>query len=569
MRLGVIIVNSFRCIMIKMKKEWLVIVLLVLFTLPTVKSLFQNGAYTSHDLTYHIMRQISMDKLLSEGQIPPRWSGELNQGYGYPVFIFNYQLPALIGEVFHKAGFNFVDSVKAVFALSMFVSVLGMYLFLKELLGSRLSAFLGSIFYLYAPIRFINLYVSASVGAALGASILPFVFYFLVVLSKDNLKNKTFKILLGSLSLSLLILAHNFTTFIFIPVILVFGLYLIFKSKAKAQVFKNFAGMFLLGLGLSAWFFMPAVFEKQYLRFDQFYETFYQNQFISISQLLHSPWGYGLSHPQKPEDGDMSYQLGLIQILVMIILSLWFVVSRKIREIREIGGFSIFFFFLSVFMMTKFSLSVWSFLPFLSIIQFPLRFSIVAVLAASIAAALLVKYSPYKKILFVVLLGLVLYANRNHLNINEIYNPGEQHYLDLQGLTSPYGEDLPKWARPMEKVASSKYQVLRGEGTVHITEDKSHRVVAEVIAETPVTLRFNQFYYPDLQIKVDNNLVSFDYLTEGESYGLPVFEIPKGKHEVLVELKNSLVRNLSDIISLGSMIIWFVLLCRLLTLKKS
>src|SRR3989344_6782078 len=149
-----------------MKKELLVIILLLLFTFPAVKSLFQEGAYTSHDLTHHVVRQIDMHRLLSEGQFPPRWSGDLAFGYGYPLFIFNYPLPPLIGEVFHKTGLNFLDSVKAVFFLSLITSTVGMYLFLKSLFNSKLAAILGSLFYLYAPIHIITVYVSGSPGAS-------------------------------------------------------------------------------------------------------------------------------------------------------------------------------------------------------------------------------------------------------------------------------------------------------------------------------------------------------------------------------------------------------------------
>ena len=106
-----------------MKRELLIVALLLLLSFPAIKALLQPGGFTSHDLTHHVIRQISMDKLLSEGQFPPRWSGDLNNGFGYPVFLFNYPLPAIIGEIFHKAGLNFVYSVKAVLLLSMILSV--------------------------------------------------------------------------------------------------------------------------------------------------------------------------------------------------------------------------------------------------------------------------------------------------------------------------------------------------------------------------------------------------------------------------------------------------------------
>lgn len=55
-----------------MKRGIVIIIILLLLSFPAVKSLFIPGGFTSHDLTHHVVRQISMDKLLSEGQFPPR-----------------------------------------------------------------------------------------------------------------------------------------------------------------------------------------------------------------------------------------------------------------------------------------------------------------------------------------------------------------------------------------------------------------------------------------------------------------------------------------------------------------
>ena len=555
-----------------MKKEILVqsaivIVLLLLISIPAVKSLFIPGGFTAHDLTHHVVRQISMDKLLSEGQFPPRWSGELNNGYGYPVFLFNYPLPALLGEVFHELGMGYVTAVKAVLFSSMILSILGMYLFLKSLLGSKLAPFLGAVFYLYAPIRFLNVYVSASVGSALGAAILPFVFWSMVEISKQ----RKWAFLSGGLFFGLLILAHNVTTLVFTPLILTFATYLVWQSKNRGRVFSNLAGTLLLGLALSAWFWLPAIIEKQYIIFDSVFGDFYKSQFVSFYQLLRSPWGYGLSHPQNPEPGDMSYQLGLIHFLVIVLLAVCLIF---IKNLRILGGFVLIFFWGSVFLMLKISLPLWENLGFLSLIQFPLRFSALAVFTSSIAAAILVKYLPFKKSVFMGLLLLVLYANRNHWHINEVFDPGKDYYLNHKTTTASYNEHLPKWGRAMEKRTGPKLEFVGGGGNVQITKDYSGLVLAEVEATTSSKLRLNQFYFPGWQIKVDNQEKDFNYLIDGESYGLMVFDISSGKHIVLAEFKNIPLRNLADFISFTSVVLWIGLLCKLLmphlfTIKKS
>lgn len=542
-------------------KELLVILLLLLFTIPAVKSLFIPGGFTSHDMTHHIVRQISMDKLLSEGQFPPRWSADLNNGYGYPVFLFNYPLPALVGEIFHKLGLGFVDSVKSVLFFSMIISILGMYLFLRSLLGSKLAAFLGAVFYLYAPLRFLTVYVSAALGSALALGILPFVFWSLL-----EIKNgKKWATLVGALSFAGLILAHNVTALIFTPVILVFAW--VIKGRRKI---KEIGVMFLLGLGLSAWFWIPALFEKQYTRFDLIFGNFYKDQFISLWQLLRSPWGYGLSHPQNPGLGDMSYQLGIVHILVMVLLipALWF--FRKIREVKIIGGFVLASFLVSIFLMLKISEPVWQNMPFLNLIQFPLRFQAISVCSASIAAALLTKYLPFKRMIFVMLLVLVIYANRNHWHINEVFNPGENYYLKLKTTSTSFGEHLPKWGKIAEKASPNKLEFVEGLGEIKVIKDQSAQVLVEVETEVVGKLRFNQFYFPGWEIKIDNKLISFNYLFDIESYGLPVFDIEKGKHIIKAEFKNTPVRNLGDGMSLTSLILWIGILIKtgLLNLRR-
>lgn len=590
-----------------MKKEILIIILLLIVSFPAVKSLLKQGGYTSHDLTHHVIRQISMDKLLSEAQFPPRWSGDLNNGYGYPVFLFNYPLPAMAGEIFHKAGLGYVDSVKAVLFSSMILSVLGMYLFLRSYLGNSPAAFLGAVFYLYAPLRFLNIYVSAAVGSALALGILPFIFWSMVVISKGNKGN--WGVVVGALSLAGLILAHNVTALIFVPVILVFA-WILIRGVRDFGVIRELSIMFLLGLGLSAWFFLPALWEKQYIVFDQIYSGFYKDQFINLWQLVRSPWGYGLSHPQKPELGDMSYQLGLAQILVMLVLVPLVWTRREIREIRVIGGLVLGLFALSIFLMLKASLPLWESLTFLSLVQFPLRFQAVAIFSASVAAALLVKYLPLIRLsslpaspafgvaspksplanldiaglqrgerkqgsinndrlldsrlrgndvtrwfIFIPLLVLAIFANRNHWNINEKFDPEEQYYLNLKTTSTSYGEHLPKWGRVMDKSPSAKLEIIKGIGKVRVVSDKSVQVIAEVEAAAPAKLRLNQFYFPGWEIAVDGKQIRFDYLIDGGSYGLPVFDIETGTHIIKAEFKKTLVRNLADTISIVTVII--------------
>lgn len=544
-----------------MKKEIFVISLLLVLAIPALKSLLIPGAFTSHDLTHHIIRQITMDKLLSEGQFPPRWSGDLAYGYGYPLFIFNYPLPALAGEVFHKAGLNFVDSVKSVLFLSLVLSISGMYLFLRSLFKSKMAAFLGAIFYLYAPIHLIVVYVSGAAGASFALIFPPLILW--AIYKIWEVKKPQPYLLLGSLSFAGLILSHNITALIFMPVILAYVAALKLLDPKKGHFLRNIGLMFLWGLGLSAFFWLPALMEKQYIRYDTLTKGIYQNQFPSLNQIVYSPWGYGLSHPKQPE-GGMSYQVGLIHILVMIILisSLWF--YRKRKEFLILGTLCVVSFLASIFFMLEISQSLWDNLPFLSYIQFPVRILIVPIFMASIAAALLIKHAPYKKLLFIILLILLLYANRNHLGINQQFNPQDEYYqaLSHKTTTTSFDEDLPIWVDKMQTdIDHQKFIFVSGGGSIKVLENKSARVLADIESTSSATVRFNQYYFPGWEIKVDGNKIDYNYLT-ADNRGLPVFKIEKGNHQVLAEFKNTYDRNIADSISLFSIVLLIILIIR-------
>lgn len=529
-------------------KQLKILLALLVLSLPAVRSLLLPGAYTSHDLTHHVVRQISMDRNLKEGQFPPRWSGELNNGYGYPVFLFNYPLPAMLGEIFHLAGLNFVSSVKAVLFVGLIGSALGMYLFLKSFLKSDLSSLLGSIFYLYAPIRFVNTYVSAAVGSSLAMAIVPFVFWSLV-----QIKNgKSWAVLAGALSLSLLVIAHNVTALMFAPAILIFALLFVREIRKIGM-------MFLLGAGLSAWFWLPAVFEKQFILYDELVKRFYQDQFPTMQQLFYSPWGFGLSHPENPT-GGISYQVGLAHWLVAAVALILSFIYWKKKEFRVVSLFSLSLFAVSIFLMLKVSLFFWDNLPGLNLIQYPFRLLAVSVFTASILAGLLIRYLPYKQAIFAILLVLVLYANRNHLGINQSFDPGEQYYLNQKPTTAAFNEHLPKWGSTPAKAASGKLQFLSGIGTIEYKKDTSAQMIASLESSSSAKLRFNQFYFPGWEISINGQKVAFDYLQKGENYGLPVFKIAPGKSVFVAQFTNTWDRKIADAIGIFSAIVWIILL---------
>ena len=530
-----------------MKKAVISISFLLLVSIPAFKNLVFKGGYTSHDLTHHVVRQISMSKLIKEGQFPPRWDADLNNGFGYPVFIFNYPLPAYIGDVFHRLGLSYVDSVKSVMLISLPLSAIGMYLFLYKWLKekSQLPAILGAVFYLYAPIRFINVYVSASVGGALALAIIPFLFW---SITKQVQEKTPSSLPRTGLLFALLILSHNITALIFAPIIILFALLISFQSLNFQKSLRSISLSLILGLGLSAYFWIPAIASRGILRYDSLMEGQYLKHFPSLYQLIRSPWGYGMSNLGVDQDG-MSFQIGLAHLLVTLL-------SIKLLFIKKNQKAVILFlliFITSVFLMLKASSPVWQYLPLLQLVQYQFRILAITVFSASVLVALLIKNSRFKLLFFAPLLFLLLYANRNHLRINEMFNPGEDYYLNLKTTTASWSEHLPQWSAPASTESPGKIIITEGSGKIYIEQNKSALVSAKIQATTPITVQFNQVYYPGWVFLLNNKPINFTYL-ESNSNGMPVISIPKGDHLFIGKLTKTNTHKFAEGLTLLSII---------------
>ena len=527
-----------------MTRHLIAIFLLTILAFPTVKDLFQPGAYTSHDLTHHIVRAIHMDKLLGQGQFPPRWTDELNYGYGYPLFIFMYPLPPIMAVGIHRLGFDYIWSGKLVLALSMVLSAVFAYIFFAYLWRNRRAGFVSALFYLYAPIRFLNVYVSATFGNAVAFMFVPLSFYALVKAKRGEATK--ISTLVGALSLAGLMLSHNIMALMFLPIIGLFGLLLLINARHKLLVASHYALIAILGLGLSAWFWLPATLEKRLLRYDTTLVGFYQTHFPTLSQLIHSPWGYGFSHPGTELDA-MSFQIGLAHLLV-VALSLAILFLK-----RKTNWFFLGLFFISVFFMLQISDPLWKTIPFLPYLQMPWRLLAVTVFAASALAGYVVINLPAPTLSALLLSLAVIVANRNHWRINQVFDPGEDYYLAINNTTTMASEHLPQGADKFDDFPppSAKLEFLTGQGKISYPINTAIAVKANIAADTTNQMRFNQIYFSGWHYWLDDQPLGVDFKPNRP---LPQFSVSPGTHIFSAQLTRTPVRQLADIISLVALI---------------
>jgi len=374
-------------------KRWLTrslilsIILVVVLSLPGILDLFKPVYYSSHDGEGHVIRMDEFYNAFKDGQFPVRWSKRLYYGYGYPFFNFNYPSTYYLGLPVMLAGFSATVAMKSELIAMYILSTVLMFLYLRRKVSWQ-YAVVGAMLYSYAPYRLLNIYVRGSVAESTA-----FFFPPLLLWSAERLADKKQKsIFVSSLVLFFLGISHN------ISALLLFGFfftYLIFLSLAKRSLWPFLRGVvaFSLGLAMSAFFFVPALTEKKYTFLDQTIAKDYPDHFVYLYQLVKGGWGYGGS-VKGPNDG-LSFNIGWMQLGIVIIGCGWLLVWRKLKAVKIFyqDHFVTLFLFTvtilvgSIFFMLSISKVFWDHVPLLPFVQFPWRFLLLSAPTLAVMSA--------------------------------------------------------------------------------------------------------------------------------------------------------------------------------------
>ena len=131
----------------------------LLALLPMMQAGYFWGA---HDARHAVYFSFEFDRVFRDGVLYPRWFPDMTYGYGYPLFNIYGPLAFYIGEAFHLIGFDFVTTVKLVFALAWVTSGLAMYGFVKRVFEHRGMAFIAGLLFVFMPYHMIDVYVRAA-----------------------------------------------------------------------------------------------------------------------------------------------------------------------------------------------------------------------------------------------------------------------------------------------------------------------------------------------------------------------------------------------------------------------
>jgi len=540
----------------------------------------------SDDGGTYLIRLVELDHCLRQGDPWPRWTPDLVYGYGYPLFNFFPPLSFYPAEIFHLLGLSFGAAWNAALALYILLAGMTMYLFVKDLFGET-SAWVAAVAYMYAPYQLYNALDRGNIGEALALPLLPLIFW---AFRRLLIGGKIRYLVLSALSYAALIFTHNVISLLFTPFLLFYvgALWLLNIRSPKVVEVSRARGVggsggrpspslrtprsllrigatLLLALGLSACFWLPAFFEKQWVKIHLAFTPAgmnYRYNFLSLGELLSppSPVHTSLMNPAPPRS------LGLVQLA----LALLAMVGWRIFKDRE-ERFTVLFFSLVliglIFMVLPQSVAVWDRLPLLEYVQFPFRFLGIASLAAALLAGAAVRLIVDRVGAAVPAFAIVLVVEALVIAFSlpwlyprycyateglSIANLAQlERGLGVIGATSA-GEYLPIWVKEVPSESSMEAMYRAGapierlepsslsEGAL-LTSAEYGLTSADILIESPRPFQavFNTFYFPGWRAYVDGKQAP---IVPTEPHGLISFEVPAGGSKIQVRFQDTLLR---------------------------
>src|SRR5258706_636800 len=447
---------------------------------------------------------------LRHGQFPVRLLLRLNNGFGYPVVDFLYPLFLYLGVPIHLLGFGFVNTIKIILGLGLILSGLFSFFWLKKIF-SNFPALVGGLIYALFPYHIYDIYNRGSVGEVTALAIVPFIFW------QIEQKRSVFI----ALGIGLLITAHNVLALLFLPIVFLY-MYIIKKYSKKTTLF-----VFIEGLALSAFFWIPAFYDRQYTVFDKTIVSDFSYYFISSISLI-----------------------GIITVITLA--TSIFYLTKKIDS-------KLLFFFIisiiSIFLASSFSNFVWQILPLGAFIQFPFRMISLSIISISFLTAYILQNINKKYlIIFSVISVVLIYISSLTFSIpKKIQYLPDTFYSTNEDSTTVQNEYMPKWVKQNPNtIQKDQISVINGEGAVNNIVKNAGGMTFDFQASSATAIQASIIYFPGWKVYINNKESLFSY---DHPYGLINFNLPHGPSHVAIVFKETPLRVTADTISVIGILI--------------
>ncbi len=544
----------------------------VALCLAAVRPWFRLDAVCSDDLSLHLLRAIQVESLLRRGVLFSRWAPDMVFGYGCPLFSVFTPLSYYVAVAISLAGIGIQSALLLTFALSIVGAGLAAYWLARGHFSPR-SALVVAVAYAYAPYLGYDAFFRGNL-----AETLAWVFPPLAMGAIGRLAQRGDRRYLVAVALAFaaVMVTHNVFALAFGPLLVAYALVAAFTlSPAPARIRRlTLTGAaLLLGMGLTTFFWLPALIERAYVHMDRLLlppDFIYWSNFIDLRELFALP---SVVHPDllnpSPPRG-----LGLVPILLCLpaLAGLY-----RFRE-RPRRAYTLFFtvsLVVYAWLTLPSSRVVWDNAPLLKYTHFPWRLLGPAALCLAMLTGAAAELLPAGRrgsflaaiaISILVLSALFWYTPR--------YCPWPETFDTVDSIatferathlvcTTSKGEYLPRIVEvtPEETAATPLDPASFPPGTT-VAQPAAVPIGAELIvtATQPFTAVYNGFDYPGWRVTIDGAPAP---ITPDAPYGRITFPVPEGRHRVSIHFGETPLRRASNCVSLACLAVTVGLSLRL------
>jgi hypothetical protein len=623
------------------------LLLALLLTLPALLPLLRGGFFVSDDGLFHLYRTAALAEAWQQGVLWPRLFPDFGFGYGQAVLNFYAPLSYAPAALLSVLGVNPATAVQVVIGLSIVLAAAAAFGYGNFLFGPA-GGVLAAVVYTYTPYHLADAYLRGAVPEHAAFIFPPLILWTFTAAfwsgrwrSGGGLRygasggadsthetaadhrspgfdtldvsalmpivrpqpatqparrhppvpnSPLTPLLWGSLAWAGLVLTHNLTALLMMPVAVLHLLVLAAWTRHWRRLW-GAAGALLLAVGLSALFWLPALVESRAVGLSVAVSEGYINHMLTAATWLRRSLAFFLNPPETlgPLFPLSWFSLALTAAGLILLLAAW--ARSRTSSFGKGGnrdlplpvvGFHLAVAIGAMFMTTAASLFIWQPLTqILGQLQYPWRFLLLEAVglmgvAAALPALLSGRSAPTARrstwlIVAVVSLLAMLVAlpglRVEPLPLSQADGRLPDRMWAEDAATGQVGatwtgEFLPltvteqRWALGRPREGAVDGAALQPAPAVTLTRRGYASWTTQVERAAPWQLRLHQFHQPGWNATIDGRPAAM--VATGE-LGLATVDVPAGTHEVVVSFGVTPARTAGLLLSLAAAAVWIAL----------
>lgn len=415
------------------------IFIFLILSLLVIRPYFHQGVPYTHDGENHLVRFAQYKQALREGQFPPRFAPNLLNHFGYPVFNYNYPLANILSLPLSILKVHYQLSFKLLMWSFVLLGLWGANLWLKSLKFKIRPRILALLVWSLNPYLLNLIFFRGNIGELMSLCLLPWLFYGVELIKTKPFKFNSQNWLSLIVPQTAFLLAHNVSVLFGVPLLII---YAVLRFGKTTTAYVKFFISWLIAIGLSLWFWLPAFLEKNQIILDQAdLSKDFLNHFPTLKELLFSPLQFGLSYPGSVD--SLSLAIGLSGVLVLVVSGI--LIIKDLKKERSWLGLWVLALG-AVVLQLGWTAWLWQIVPLANFIQFPWRLSLFLSSLLLPLTALVWQKLVKHKWLKVSLLAVIILQLVGSLRLTplEYVNRSKIEYELHPGTTSTSNENLPK-----------------------------------------------------------------------------------------------------------------------------